>query len=102
MHADLKSVSFSLKSSTQFFTDDAKSNILVDSSHTARIADFGLTSILRNPSISMSVSPPAEGGTYQWMAPELFSEDSRPSKESDVYSLGMVVYEVRHVSFPGD
>ena len=102
MHADLKSVNFSLKRRTQFFTDYAKSNILVDNSHTARIGDFGLMSILRNPSISMSVSPPAEGGTYQWMAPELFSESSRPSKESDVYALGMVAYEVCYVLFPGD
>ena len=71
-----------------------KSNVLIDSNQTARIADFGLTSLLCHPSISISVSAPAWGGTPQWMAPELFDGESRPSRESDIYSLGMVIYEV--------
>ena len=79
----------------QLETDNAKSNILIDSNYSARIADFGLTSLLRHPSISISVSAPAWGGTPQWMAPELFDGKSRPSKESDIYALGMVIYEVR-------
>jgi len=76
------------------WTDDAKSNILIDSNRSARIADFGLTSVLRHHSISISVTAPAWGGTLQWMAPELFDEKSSPSKESDIYALSMVVYEV--------
>ena len=75
---------------------------MIDSNHTARIADFGLTSLLRHPSISISVTPPTWGGTYRWMAPELFDGKSRPSKESDVYAFGMVIYEVRHTPFPGE
>lgn len=66
----------------------------MDSSCSARIADFGLTSLLRHPSVSISVSTPAWGGTSQWMAPELFDGESRPSPESDIYALGMVIYEV--------
>ena len=72
-----------------------KSNILIDGNQTARIADFGLTSLLRHPTISISVTAPAFGGTLQWMAPELFDGESRPSRESDIYALGMVIYEVR-------
>jgi len=40
------------------------------------------------------------GGTARWMGPELFDPDqfglpnSRPTKESDCYALGMVIYEV--------
>ena len=78
-----------------------KSNILIDSNRTARIADFGLTSLLRHPSISISVSEPVWGGTHRWMAPELFDGKSRPSRESDIYALGMVIYEVCHMEFPG-
>ena len=74
--------------------NDAKSNILIDSNKSARIADFGLTSVLRHYSISISMTAPALGGTLQWMAPELFSEKSSPSKESDIYAFGMVIYEV--------
>ena len=74
--------------------NDAKSNILIDSNKSARIADFGLTSVLRHHSISISMTAPAWGGTIQWMAPELYDKKSSPSKESDMYALGMVVYEV--------
>ena len=41
-----------------------------------------------------------EGGTYQWMGPELLEperfgfKNSRPTMESDCYALGMVIYEV--------
>ena len=41
-----------------------------------------------------------EGGTTPWMSPELLDPESfdlkksRPTRESDCYALGMVVYEV--------
>jgi len=39
------------------------------------------------------------GGTFCWMAPELlepsrFDSNGRPTRESDCYALGMVIYEV--------
>jgi len=40
------------------------------------------------------------GGTFEWMSPELLDpekfgmKDYRPTKQSDCYALGMVVYEV--------
>ena len=40
------------------------------------------------------------GGTIRWMSPELFYPDrfglkgTRPTKQSDCYALGMVIYEV--------
>ena len=40
-----------------------------------------------------------QGGSYAWMSPELLEFDEayehRPTKESDVYALGMLIYEVR-------
>jgi serine/threonine protein kinase len=38
-------------------------------------------------------------GTFRWMSPELldpsvFGSDGRPTRESDRYALGMVIYEV--------
>ena len=44
------------------------------------------------------------GGTYRWISPELLdlelfgipqSEGDRPTRQSDCYALGMVIYEVR-------
>ena len=75
---------------------------MIDSNQSARIADFGLTSLLCHPSISISVTAPAMGGTLRWMAPELFDGESRPSRESDIYALGMVTYEVCRLEFPGE
>ena len=42
----------------------------------------------------------SSGGTYCWMAPELLDtsrpdSNGRPTRESDCYALGMVIYEVR-------
>ena len=34
-------------------------------------------------------------GHIQWTSPELLDWNYRPTKESDVYALGMVIYEVR-------
>jgi len=96
VHADLKSVSQIPQHSIPPRTDKAKSNILIDNNRSARIADFGLTSLLPHPSISISVTAPALGGTLPWMAPELLDWTSPPSSESDIYALGMVIYEVCH------
>jgi len=101
VHADLKGVSHASDHLIWHDTEDAKNNILIDGNRSARVADFGFTSIVRHPSISISVSAPAFGGTLPWMAPELFDGKSRPSKESDIYALGMVIYEVCHIAAPG-
>ena len=76
-------------------------NILVDQDRNARLADFGLLTFVSdptNPAASISTTNP--GGTVRWMSPELLRprsfgfEDSRLSKESDCYALGMVILEV--------
>jgi hypothetical protein len=57
--------------------------------------------ILSDPKTSTSFTT---GGTTRWMSPELFDpgvQDSSPTKHSDCYALGMVIYEVLsgHVPF---
>ena len=47
----------------------------------------------------LSETVDSSGGTFRWMAPELldpkrFGSNDRPTRESDCYALGMVVYEV--------
>ena len=65
---------------------------MVDGSGIARITDFGLASIVRDPS---SVASAYDGGhTPRWTAPEILRE-SPASKESDVFSFAMVMFEVR-------
>ena len=89
-----------------------QANILINQSHCACLVDFGLSttisaehttganaSLISVASAASSMSFTA-GGTYRWMSPELLdpeefgASDDRPTKKSDCYALGMVVYEV--------
>jgi len=87
-----------------------KVNILINRDGHACIADFGLFMIIPDDASFISTISCLEGGTIRWMSPELLNpglfglKDSRPTKESDCYALGMVVYEVlsRQVPFSGD
>jgi len=92
-----------------------KANILVNEDRQACIADFGLStitgvathapagvsqaSLISNDTL-MSFTV---GGTRRWMSPELLdperfgmpeSEGNRPTRQSDCYALGMVIYKV--------
>lgn len=77
-----------------------KANILVDEDCNARLADFGLLTIVSDPTIFTTSSSIIACGTTRWMSPELLHpsqfglKDHRPTKESDFYALGMVIYEV--------
>ena len=74
-----------------------KSNILIDQTGRALLADFGLLTPL-SADLSYSSSY-MQGSTARWMSPELIDpvrfgfETSRPTKPSDCYALGMVIYE---------
>jgi serine/threonine protein kinase len=69
-------------------------NILLDGRNHAKVADFGL-SIVKSSSASHSRSSGGRGGagTLPWMAPELHDKKSN-SKATDVYSLGVVLWEI--------
>jgi len=87
-----------------------KLNILIDQDGRARLADFGLLTIVSDSTYHMSSSTPKSGGTTRWMGPELLYPDrfghgdGRMTKKSDCYALGMVILEVLSGKppFPGD
>lgn len=59
----------------------------------ARLTDFGLTTVYQN-SGTLSVMTSARG-TLRWMAPEMLSGDaSQPTVETDMYALGMTIWQV--------
>ncbi|EFN53893.1 hypothetical protein CHLNCDRAFT_13716, partial [Chlorella variabilis] len=68
---------------------DVKSpNILVDQHWRAKIADFNLSKIL-------GAAGDTEGPTNPiWLAPEIALNDAEATAASDVYSFGMVLYEL--------
>ena len=100
IHGDLKGVCFS---TTRVIPNipslPGKANILIDQTGHARLADFGLLSIISDPKYLLSSSSHTQGGTARWMSPERInperfgSKDGRPTKPSDCYALGMVAYE---------
>jgi len=77
-----------------------KANILIDQNGRACLADFGLLTIASDPANPTTSNSIVIGGTIRWMSPELLDPDQfgfgdgRPTKESDCYALGMVIYEV--------
>lgn len=68
-------------------------NVLVDDSGCARIADFGLAKITKNPDSVPSLDN--HGNTFLWTAPEVLKEGTY-SKKGDIFSFAMVMVEVRH------
>jgi serine/threonine protein kinase len=67
----------------------------VDAAGHARLTDFGLSTVLfGNGTFTGSGSP---RGTIPFMAPEILEGSCAVTVMSDVYALGMVVYEVRYL-----
>jgi serine/threonine protein kinase len=77
------------------FNDTRQSNILVDESGHARIADFGLATITRGVNSELSTSGD-EGHGARWAAPEVLTDQGAYSKEADVFSFAMVMSQVCH------
>jgi non-specific serine/threonine protein kinase/serine/threonine-protein kinase len=80
-------------------------NILVDSHNRVRIIDFGLAratdSDLRQTNLHTEIGQII--GSLQYMSPEQFEADSRDlDTRSDVYSLGVVLYELLSGMLPFD
>jgi len=79
---------------------------VIDQTGHARLADFGLLTIISDPANLLSSSSHIQGGTIRWMGPELIApqdfgfKNSRPTKPSDCYSLGMVIYETISGNIP--
>jgi serine/threonine protein kinase len=76
---------------------DLKSlNILLDEQKRARICDFGLSRFLTYEPMSGLV------GTAQWMAPEVFLSKPAYDTRVDVYSFGIVLWELLTSRIPFD
>ena len=70
---------------------DVKSqNVLVDANFNAKVTDFGLSSKRKS----------SAAGTPFWMAPELLNRRSGNNSKTDIYSFGIVIFEVLTRSIP--
>ena len=93
VHGDLKGVRGRPKHRSNTILTTDQRNILMDNSGHARIVDFGLTAVTRNPD-SIRAASFQHGYTVQWAAPEVMVEGVH-SKEADIFSFEMVMIEVR-------
>jgi serine/threonine protein kinase len=69
-------------------------NLLLDKEGRVKIADFGVAKMLgmEAPAAGAAESQPA--GTPQYMAPEQRGDSRRVDHRADIYSLGVVLYEM--------
>jgi serine/threonine protein kinase len=71
--------------------DIKPSNILVDVNDQPRVLDFGLTAMAGRPKETQSGQ---FLGTANYASPEQLRDSSRVASESDVWSLGVLLYEL--------
>jgi tRNA A-37 threonylcarbamoyl transferase component Bud32 len=70
-------------------------NILVDKRGQVKIADFGLAKLMRRSSVEFTLTGSRQiMGTLDYMAPEQRSAPQDVDHRADIYSLGVVLYEM--------
>jgi serine/threonine protein kinase len=78
--------------------DFKSGNVLLNQQLRAQISDFGLAR-LRQETSSISTAGHAPG-TIRWSAPELLQRHAKTTPQSDIYSLGMVLWEMTSEKLP--
>ena len=70
-------------------------NILLDAKGVAKLADFGTTKELRDTMRNTLIA-----GTFPWMAPETLMSPPSITCAADVYSFGMILFEMTNNEIP--
>ena len=68
--------------------DIKPANILIDREDTVKLVDFGLAEILATNSYA------GGAGTYAYMAPEDFAEEHHSDHQSDIWAVGVTLFEM--------
>jgi serine/threonine protein kinase len=79
-----------------------QANVLVDGSGIPRLAGFGFATVVGNAELQWTTAIAELNFDPRWHAPEVVGidgEPERPTFQSDIYSLGSVMFFVRSVSF---
>jgi len=74
-------------------------NVVLDASGNAKLSDFGLTTLVDLSGASNQVYVGV--GTVSYMAPEQFEDPNAATVETDIYSLGIMFYEMLTGKVPG-
>ena len=74
-------------------------NIIIDKNGTVKIVDFGSTRVAGLEEIASPIHRPDLVGTVDYTAPE-YHLGHKPTKLSDIYSLGTIAYEMHTGKLP--
>ncbi len=75
--------------------DIKPANLLLDDRGRVKIADFGVAKLLGNEPVDVALTESgAAVGTPAYMAPEQFEHPTEVDHRADIYSLGVVFYEM--------
>uniref|UniRef100_A0A3Q3X8L3 Protein kinase domain-containing protein n=1 Tax=Mola mola TaxID=94237 RepID=A0A3Q3X8L3_MOLML len=70
------------------------SNVLLDSSLNAKLTDFGLARCYHSTTRLSKKVDREEGGTNSYMPPEAFKVTYSPTRASDIYSYGILLWSI--------
>lgn len=87
-----------LHSQNVLHRDLKSANVLINADHHVKVSDFGLSQ-MRTGSIATAHK---RSEAMQWMAPEVRRINPVYSKASDVYSLGVIIWEILSNQSPFD
>jgi serine/threonine protein kinase len=78
-------------------------NVLIDGSGNPRLTDFGLATVVGDQELQWTTTTEAREFSSRWRAPEVIGierdKPGRPTFESDIYSLGSVIFFVRSLPY---
>jgi predicted Ser/Thr protein kinase len=69
-------------------------NILLDEAGAVKIADFGLAKLMDTETLARLTASDQAMGTLRYMAPEQLSSPTKVDHRADIFSLGVVLYEM--------
>ncbi|KAG8789800.1 hypothetical protein FRC12_013180 [Ceratobasidium sp. 428] len=81
--------------------DIKTANILMSDNNTPLFVDFGNAIVMHEPSVAFTTTT-SLGITLRYTPPEILTGDTRYTREADVYTFGMMVFEIvtGHIPFP--
>ncbi|MCB1094254.1 MAG: serine/threonine protein kinase [Verrucomicrobiae bacterium] len=75
--------------------DVKPANVLLASSGQVKLADFGLAASVEREMLAPALTRPGSSlGTLEYAAPEQLARSARPGPATDIYSLGVITYEM--------